>query len=140
MAKKKKAARKAAPKASSKASGLAARRRATDPAKGMNAVLRLSTHPENVLSMLNAHAALLEMLIANIHVLAVGGPGVQAMRAAKETGRRLMSLRVTDILKRPAGRSKQDYEDSLALAKIELRDIMSGVIDRLGRQARGALS
>jgi len=140
MAKKKKAARRAAPKASSKTSGLAARRRATDPAKGMNAVLRLASHPENILATLNAHAVLLEMLIANIHVLAVGAPGVQALRAAKDTGRRLMSLRVTEILKRPAGRSKEDYEGSLELAKIELRDIMSAVIDRLGRQARGALS
>jgi len=135
MAKKKKApARK---KAASKASASAARRRATDPQKGMEATLRLATHPENVLASLNAHAALLEMLIANIHVLAVGGPGVQAMRAAKDTGRRLMALRVTDILRRPAGRSKAAYEDSLKLVKGELRDIMSGVIDRLGRQARG---
>jgi hypothetical protein len=139
MAKKKKAARKAAPKTVSKSSASAARRRATDPAKGMNAVLRLATHPENVVATLNAHAVLLEMLIANIHVLAVGSPGVQAMRAAKDTARRLMSLRVTESLQRPAGRSKGEYEDSLELAKIELRDIMSGVIDRLGRQARGIL-
>ena len=137
MAKKKKAAPK---KSAAKASSSSARRRATDPAKGMNAVMRLATHPENVISMLNAHAALLEMLIANIHVLAVGGAGVPAMRAAKDTGRRLMALRVTEILKRPAGRSSQDYEDSLALAKIEIRDIMSAVIDRLGRQARGTIS
>jgi hypothetical protein len=135
MAKKK----KAAPKKSAAKRNPASRQRHTDPIKGMNAVLRLATHPENVISMLNAHAVLLEMLIANIHVLAVGGPGVQAMRAAKDTARRLNALRVTEILKRPAGRSKDDYEGSLELAKIELRDIMSGVIDRLGRQARGIL-
>jgi len=135
MAKKKKAAARKSP--AKKASSSSARRRASDPQKGMEATLRLATHPENVLAALNAHAALLEMLIANIHVLAVGGPGVQAMRAAKDTGRRLMALRVTDILKRPAGRSKAAYADSLLLAKGEMRDIMSGVIDRLGRQARG---
>jgi len=135
MAKKK----KAAPKKSAAKRNPESRQRATDPIKGMNAVLRLATHPENVVSAINAHAVLLEMLIANIHVLAVGGPGVQAMRAAKDTARRLNALRVTEILKRPAGRSKGDYEGSLELAKIELRDIMSGVIDRLGRQARGIL-
>lgn len=146
MASKKKASRKAAPKARKTATRAVARtsdtgqrRRATDPGKGMNAVLRLASHPEHVLAMLNAHAALLEMLIANIHVLAVGGPGVQAMRAAKDTGKRLLSLRVTDILKRPAGRSKDEYDISLELAKGEMRDIMSAVIDRLGRQVRGGV-
>jgi hypothetical protein len=133
MAKKKKAAPKA------KARKVMSGRRSTDAVKGMSAIPRLATHPENVISTLNAHAALLEMLVAQIHVLAVGGPGVAAMRAAKDTLRRLMSLRVTETLQRPAGRSKGEYAVSVQLAKAEVRDIMNGAIDRLGRQARGAL-
>jgi len=131
MAKKKKATRKAAAKAAP------AGRRAGDAAKGMPAVMRLATHPENIVATLNAHAALLEMLIAQIHVLAVGGPGVPAMRAAKETLRRLLALRVSETMQRPAGRSAAEYEISARLAKAEVRDILNGAIDRLGRQARG---
>jgi hypothetical protein len=131
MAKKKKATRKAA-------KATPAGRRATDAGKGgQTAVMRLATHPENIISTLNAHAALLEMLIAQIHVLAVGGPGVQAMRAAKETLRRLLALRVSETMQRPAGRSSAEYEVSVRLAKAEVRDILNGAIDRLGRQARG---
>lgn len=133
MAKKKKAARKAA-----KAKAASARRRGTDASKGsVSAVMRLATHPENVMATLNAHAALLEMLVAQIHVLAVGGPGVQAMRAAKETLRRLLALRVSETLQRPAGRSSAEYDLSTQLAKAEVKDILNGAIDRLGRQARG---
>jgi len=131
MAKKKKAAPKAK---KATPSG----RRATDAVKGMSSIPRLATHPENLIATLNAHAALLEMLVAQIHVLAVGGPGVAAMRAAKETLRRLMSLRVTETLERPAGRSKGEYAVSVQIAKSEIRDIVNGAIDRLGRQARGA--
>lgn len=131
MAKKK----KAAPKAKKIMSG----RRSTDAVKGMSAIPRLATHPENVIATLNAHATMLEMLVAQIHVLAVGGPGVPALRAAKETLRRLMSLRVTEILERPAGRSKGEYAVSVQIAKAEIRDIMNGAIDRLGRQARGGV-
>ena len=131
MAKKKKTARKAAKAAP-------AGRRGTDASKGsVSAVMRLATHPENVMATLNAHAALLEMLIAQIHVLAVGGPGVPAMRAAKETLRRLLALRVSETLQRPAGRSAAEYEISNQLAKAEVKDILNGAIDRLGRQARG---
>ena len=131
MAKKKKAARKAAKAAPSG-------RRGTDASKGsLSAVMRLATHPENVMATLNAHAALLEMLIAQIHVLAVGGPGVQAMRAAKETLRRLLALRTSESLQRPAGRSSAEYDISMQLAKAEVKDILNGAIDRLGRQARG---
>jgi hypothetical protein len=133
MAKKKTAARKPAKKAA------APMRRATDPGKGMSAIPRLATHPENLIATLNAHAALLEMLVAQIHVLAVGGPGVSAMRAAKETLRRLMSLRIPETLQRPAGRSRAEYAMSVQLAKAEIRDIINGAIDRLGRQATGAL-
>jgi len=132
MAKKKKATRKAAAKATPTG------RRATDATRGsVSAVMRLATHPENVIASLNAHAALLEMLIAQIHVLAVGGPGVQAMRAAKETLRRLLALRVSETMQRPAGRSSGEYDISSQLAKAEVRDILNGAIDRLGRQARG---
>ncbi len=138
MATKKKAARKAVSKRPAPAAA-EPRRRATDAVKGMGAIPRLATHPENVIATLNAHAALLEMLVAQIHVLAVGGPGVAAMRAAKDTLRRLMSLRVTETLQRPAGRSTGEYAMSVQLAKAEIRDIMYGAIDRLGRQARGAL-
>jgi hypothetical protein len=134
MAKKK----KAAPKAKAKSKVMSGRR-STDAVKGMSAIPRLATHPENIISTLNAHATVLEMLVAQIHVLAVGGPGVQALRAAKDTLRRLMSLRVTEILERPAGRSKAEYAMSVQLAKAEIRDIMNGAIDRLGRQARGGV-
>jgi hypothetical protein len=133
MAKKKKATRNAAKAAP-------AGRRVSDASKGsMSAVMRLATHPENVIATLNAHAAPLEMLIAQIHVLAVGGPGVQAMRAAKETLRRLLALRVPETMQRPAGRSSAEYEISATLAKAEVRDILNGAIDQLGRQARGAM-
>ncbi len=133
MAKKKKAARKAAAKA------VPSGRRVTDAAKGMSAVMRLATHPENVIAALNAHAALLEMLIAQIHVLAVGGPGVQAMRAAKETLRRLLALRASETIQRPVGRTSAEYDLSAQLAKAEVKDILNGAIDRLGRQARGGV-
>jgi hypothetical protein len=138
MAKKKKAARKAASKKTRPATA-APRRRATDVVKGMASIPRLATHPENLIASLNAHAALLEIIVAQIHVLAMGGPGVPAMRAAKDTLKRMMSLRVTEILQRPAGRSKPEYDMSVQLAKAEIRDVMNGAIDRLGRQARGAL-
>ena len=40
-------------------------------------------------------------------------------------------------MQRPAGRSSAEYEVSVRLAKAEVRDILNGAIDRLGRQARG---
>ena len=103
----------------------------------VSAVAKLATHPDNLLATLNAHAALIEMLIANVHVMAVGRPGMAAVKAARETSRRLQNVRVTEILRRPPGRSRAEYDLMLQLAKSEFRDVMSGVIDRLMRQASG---
>jgi hypothetical protein len=114
-------------------------REASAAALPVSAVAKLATHPDNILATFNAHAALLEMLIANVHVMAVGKPGMAAVRAARETARRLQDLRVTDLLRRPPGRSKTEYDLMLQLAKLEFRDIMSDAIDRLMRQAHGKL-
>lgn len=135
MARKKKAARKAAPRKAVRRSA----REASATALPVSAVAKLATHPDNLIATSNAHAALLEMLIANIHVLAVGKPGMAAVRAARETAHRLNNVRVTDILRRPPGRSRGEYDLMLQLAKAEFRDIMAGVIDRLMRQARGKI-
>lgn len=134
MARKKKAARKAAPKRR-----VPRAREASAAALPVSAVAKLATHPDNILATFNAHAALIEMLIANVHVMAVGKPGMAAVKAARETARRLQNVRVTEILRRPPGRSKPEYDLMLQLAKFEFRDIMSGVIERLMRQVRDKL-
>jgi hypothetical protein len=114
-------------------------REASAAALPVSAVAKLATHLDNILATFNAHAALLEMLIANVHVMAVGKPGMAAVRAARETARRLQNIRVTDLLRRPPGRSRAEYDLMLQLAKLEFRDIMSDAIDRLTRQAHGKL-
>lgn len=146
MARKKKAPKKKAARAPSarpssrrRPAGARSTREATAAALPVSAVAKLATHPDNLLATLNAHAALIEMLIANVHVMAVGRPGMAAVKAARETARRLQNVRVTDILRRPPGRTRAEYELMLQLAKIEFRDVMAGVIERLMRQASGKI-
>lgn len=134
------AARKAAPRrAASRKAAPRTIREASSAALPVSAVAKLATHPDNILATFNAHAALIEMLIANVHVLAVGKPGIAAVRAARDTAKRLQDVRVTDILRRPPGRSEAEYDLMLQLAKFEFRDIMAGVIDRLMQHIRSRI-
>lgn len=133
-------ARKAAPrKTGARKAAVRTITEASSAALPVSAVAKLATHPDNLLATLNAHAALIEMLIANVHVMAVGKPGIAAVRAARDTAKRLQKVRVTDILRRPPGRTEAEYELMLQLAKFEFRDIMAGVIERLMQHIRSRI-